>query len=68
MPQSGIEFDTDMHRMLAYPPEIRAGEPVYVFAYFPIDQVKSLPSGFEFTIASLNQTIRLTHLAPAARN
>ena len=33
-------FNTDMRRMLAYPPEVRAGEPVYVFAYFPIDRVE----------------------------
>lgn len=61
-------FDPDIRRSLAYPPEIRAGEPVYVFAYFPAEEVGSLPYGFEFTIASLDETVQLVNLATAARN
>jgi hypothetical protein len=61
-------FDADMRRTLAYPAEIRAGEAVYVFAYFPVDEARSLPHGFQFTIASLNETVRLMNLATAARS
>ena len=60
-------FDADMRRTLAYPAEIRAGEAVYVFGYFAVDETRSLPHGFQFTIASLNETVRLMHLATAAR-
>ena len=61
-------FDEEMKKTLAYPPEVRPGEPVYVFAYFPIAEVTSLPSGFELTIASRRETVRLMNLATAARN
>lgn len=60
-------FDADMRRLLAYPPEVRAGDAVYVFAYFPVDAARSMPGGFQFTIASLNETVRLMNLATAAR-
>ena len=61
-------FDADMRRTLAYPAEIRAGEAVYVFAYFAVDETRSLLHGFQFTIASLNETVRLIHLATATRS
>lgn len=61
-------FDTDLHRLLAYPPEVRAGDAVYVFAYFPADEVRSMPDGFRFTIASLGETVRLMNRATAARS
>jgi hypothetical protein len=61
-------FGADMRRTLAYPPEVQAGEAVYVFAYFPVDEARSLPHGFRFTIASLNETVRLMHFATAARS
>lgn len=61
-------FDDDLRRTLAYPPEVAPGEPVYVFAYFPIAEVTSLPFAFEFTIASRRETIPLRNLATAARN
>jgi hypothetical protein len=61
-------FDTDLRRKLAYPPLVSAGEPVYVFAYFPAGEVTSLPQGFELTLASLGETVRLQHLVAAARN
>jgi hypothetical protein len=61
-------FDADLRRALAYPPEVRPGEAVYVFAYFPVDETRSMPGGFEFTIASLGETVRLMNLATAARN
>lgn len=61
-------FDQELQKTLAYPPEVRPGEPVYVFAYFPITEVTSLPFGFELTIASRRETVRLENLATAARN
>jgi hypothetical protein len=61
-------FDADMRRTLAYPPEVRAGDAVYVFAYFPVTETLSTPGGFQFTIASLGETVRLMNLATAARN
>jgi hypothetical protein len=38
-------FDADMRRTLAYPAEIRAGEAVYVFAYFPVDEASRCRTG-----------------------
>lgn len=61
-------FDADMRRTLAYPPEVAPDRPVYVFAYFNVDDAASLPDGFEFRIASLDKTVRLMNLTTAARN
>lgn len=56
----------DLRQTLAYPPVIKAGQPVYLFAYFPVDQVKTMPTAFSYTIASLGQTVMLRHLVAAA--
>jgi hypothetical protein len=60
-------LDVGMRQTLAYPPFIKAGEPVYLFAYFPVDQVRTMPRAFSFTIASLGQTVMLQNAATAAR-
>jgi hypothetical protein len=60
-------LDAGMRQTLAYPAAIRPGEPVYLFAYFPADQVKAMPRGFSFTIASTGQTVTLQSAATAAR-
>jgi hypothetical protein len=60
-------LDAGMRQTLAYPSSIKPGEPVYLFAYFPVDQVKTMPRAFSFTIASLGQTVTLQNAATAAR-
>lgn len=59
-------LDLNMRQTLAYPPAIKPNEPVYVFAYFPADQVTTMPARFTFTIASLGRTVTLQVLATAA--
>ena len=59
-------LDLDMRQTLAYPPAIKPNAPVYVFAYFPADQVKTMPARFTFTIASLGRSVTLQVLATAA--
>lgn len=59
-------LDLDMRQTLAYPPAIKPNTPVYVFAYFPADQVKTMPARFTFTIASLGRSVTLQVLATAA--
>jgi len=60
-------LDATMRQTLAYPPSVRPGEPVYVFAYFPKPGVDDLPRSFSYTIASLGVTVRLEHRVAAAR-
>jgi hypothetical protein len=59
-------FDLNMRQTLAYPPVIKPNAPVYVFAYFPADQVKTMPERFTFNIASLGRAVTLRVLATAA--
>lgn len=59
-------LDLDMRQTLAYPTAIKPGAPVYVFAYFPADQVKTMPRRFTFTIASLGRSVTLQVLATGA--
>jgi hypothetical protein len=60
-------FDLNMRQTLAYPTAIKPNAPVYLFAYFPADQVTTMPARFNFTIASLGRTVTLQVLATAAR-
>jgi hypothetical protein len=60
-------LDLNMRQTLAYPPAIKPNAPVYVFAYFPADQVNTIPARFTFTIASLGRAVTLQVLATAAR-
>ena len=50
-------LDLNMRQTLAYPPAIKPNAPVYVFAYFPADQVNTMPARFTFTIASLGRAV-----------
>ena len=59
-------LDLNMRQTLAYPPAIKPNEPVYVFAYLPADQVRTMPARFMFTIASLGRSVTLQVLATAA--
>ena len=59
-------LDLDLRQTLAYPPAIKPGAPVYVFAYFPADQVKAMPRRFTFVIASLGRSVTLQVLATGA--
>jgi hypothetical protein len=59
-------FDLNMRQTLAYPPAIKPGAPVYVFGFFPADQVNTMPDRFALTIASIGRTVTLQVLATAA--
>ena len=59
-------FDLNMRQTLAYPPAIKPGAPVYVFGFFPADQVSAMPASFTLTIASLGRSVTLQVLATAA--
>ena len=59
-------LDLNMRQTLAYPPAIKPNEPVYLFAYFPADQVRTMPGRFMYPIASLGRTVTLEVLATAA--
>lgn len=59
-------LDLNTRQTLAYPPAIKPNAPVYVFAYFPADQVKAMPSRFTLTIASLGRSVTLQVLATGA--
>jgi len=59
-------FDLNMRQTLAYPAAIKPNAPVYLFAYFPADQVTAMPARFTFTIASLGRSVTLQVLATGA--
>ena len=60
-------LDPNMRQTLAYPPTIKPGAPVYVFGFFPADQVNTMPDAFTWTIASLGRAVTLQEFAAALR-
>ena len=72
-------LEPGMRETLAYPvalkgvPAAGGGQPsgapesLYFYAFFPSSQVREIPAGFTYTIASLGQTIRIEQRAAAAR-
>lgn len=56
----------DIRRMLAYPQQIESNDPVYVFAYLPIDDDTDMPERFSYTIASIGETVHLYLPPPTA--
>jgi hypothetical protein len=60
-------LDLNTRQTLAYPTAIKPNAPVYLFAYFPADQVATMPARFTYTIASLGRSVTLQVLATAAR-
>lgn len=59
-------LDLNMRQTLAYPPAIKPNEPVYVFGFFPADQVNAMPASFTLTIASLERSVTLRVLVTRA--
>jgi hypothetical protein len=59
-------LDSDTRQTLAYPASIKPGAPVYLFAYFLADQVRTMPREFSYAIASVGQAVVLRQLATAA--
>lgn len=59
-------LDLNMRQTLAYPAAIKPGAPVYVFGFFPADQVNAMPEKFTWTIASLGRSVTLQVLATGA--
>jgi hypothetical protein len=69
-------LEPSMRETLAYPVTLkgvpapaggaRSPEALYFYAFFPA-QVREVPAGFSYTIASLGQSVRIEHRAAAAR-
>jgi hypothetical protein len=63
-PQFWDSLDKDTRKALAYPKSIEAKQLVYLFVFFPKDQVTSLPGSFRYRITSLGKTIEITPPPP----
>jgi hypothetical protein len=58
-------LDSEMRKMLAYPEEIGPGDGVMLYVFIPQSDAPNIPTGFDYTIKSLDRTLKLRIPRPA---